>query len=268
MLKRAHHIALVLVVVFTLIFLNLPPRVTARLKLGLGSVFLPLFGLTSASQNLAAKAADSLVPRNELLQRNEALRKQNDQLNIQSAQLRETLNENNRLRQLLGWQRQQPWQLKLGKVVLREPANWWRNVQINLGSRDGLSNNLPVLSPEGFLVGRVDAVSLTTSQVVLLGDPNCKVAARIENETRDTGVVGASGPLDSDFVQMSFLSRNANLKPGQVVKSSGEGGIFPKDIPIGKVVDSHPVEYGLSTTARIKLSADLNALEEVWVRFK
>jgi rod shape-determining protein MreC len=47
--------------------------------------------------------------------------------------------------------------------------------------------------------------------------------------------------------------------------TSGIGGIFPKDIPIGKIVDSHPVEYGLNLAARVKLNANLSSLEEVWV---
>ena len=49
--------------------------------------------------------------------------------------------------------------------------------------------------------------------------------------------------------------------------TSGEGGIFPKGIPIGKIVDVQPVDYGSRTEARVKLAANLNALEEVWVMF-
>jgi len=101
--------------------------------------------------------------------------------------------------------------------------------------------------------------------VVLIGDSNCKVAALVENETRDTGVVGADGPLDTALVKLSHLSRMANLKPGQNVVTSGLGGLFPPGIPIGKIVDSRLVEYGLYTEARVKLAADLGALEEVWV---
>ena len=268
MLKRPHYIALGLVVLLTLVILNLPRQPMARIKLGIGSIFLPLFGVAGSARQAAKDASDAVLPRRELVKQNETLRRENQQLHIQAMQAEETLRENARFRQILGWQQQKPWQLKLGAVVLRDPANWWRMVQIDLGSRDGLSNNLPVLSPDGFLVGRISSVSLTHSQVVLLGDPNCKVAARVENESGDMGVIGASGPLDSEFVEMSFLSKNANLKPGQNVKTSGEGGIFPKEIPIGRVVDSRSVEYGLSTVARVKLGANLNALQEVWVRFK
>lgn len=267
MLKRPHYIALALVVVSTLIILNLPSQTMARLKLGIGSVFLPLFGLTAASQRLAGNAAETVIPRGELLRQNEALRRENLEFRTRLANTEKLAAENERLRKLFAWKQQKVWKLKLASVVLREPANWWRTVQIDLGSRDGVSANLPVLSTDGFLVGRVGSVSLTRSQVVLLGDPACKVAARVENETRDTGVIGASGPLGSEFVEMGYLSKTANLKPGQDVKTSGLGGVFPKDIPVGKIVDSHSVQYGLETVARVKLGANLDALEEVWVRF-
>ena len=105
---------------------------------------------------------------------------------------------------------------------------------------------------------------LFRSQVLLLGDPDCKVAALV-NETRDMGVVGAGGPFDSSLTTMSYLPKDANLKAGQSVVTSGLGGIFPKGIPVGKIVDSRQVEYGLYTEARVKLAANLSALEDVWV---
>jgi rod shape-determining protein MreC len=49
--------------------------------------------------------------------------------------------------------------------------------------------------------------------------------------------------------------------------TSGEGGIFPPGIPIGKIVDVQPVDNGLTTEAHVKLAANLSALEEVWVKF-
>ena len=266
MLKRPHYIALGLVVLLTLVILNLPSQTSARFKLGVGSLFLPLFGLASSSQQVASTMGDAVLPRRQLLGLNDDLRRENQQLRLQALQAQETSSENARLRQLVGWQRETSWKLKLAKVVLREPANWWRTVQIDLGSRDGLRGNLPVLTTDG-LVGRISSVGLTRSQVVLLGDPNCKVSARVENETRDTGVIGASGPLDREFVQLGFLSRNANLKPGQNVATSGEGGIFPKGIPIGKIVDVQATDSGLRTEAQVKLATNLSALEEVWVMF-
>jgi len=264
MLRRSHYIALGVVLGLTLLILNLPSRTAARIKLGIGSLFLPFFGLTNSAQRLAGKTADSALPRGELLRQNEALRIENQELRFRLMQSDKDGLENDRLRQLLGWQHQQPWKLKPGRVVLREPANWWRMVQIDLGSRDGVKTNLPVMTTDG-LVGRISSVGLTRSQVVLLGDPDCKVAARVLNPTRDTGVIGPGDPLDREFVEMGYLSRSADLKSGQEVITSGLGGLFPANIVIGKVVDAHTVEYGLYTVARVKLAANLSALEEVWV---
>ena len=267
MLKRSHYIALGLVMLLTLTIMNLPSRTKARVKQGIASLFASPFGLTRSAKETASKAGDYVMPRSELIKQNEALRLENEQLKLQLQEAEKTAKENIQLHKLLGFQQRTQLKLRPANVVLREPANWWRTVKIDLGTRDGLSNNLPVLTVDGFLAGRISSVSLTSSQVVLLGDPNCKVHARVE-DTGDTGVVGASGPLDSEFVEMNYLSKSANLKPGQNVKTSGEGGIFPRDIPIGKIMDTHSVEYGLATVARVKLAANLNALEQVWVRFK
>ena len=266
MLKRPHYIGLGLVVLLTLIMLNLPSRTTARLKQGIGSLFAPPVGLISSGRQLAGEAVDTALPRSELVRQLEALRQQNQELRLQAAQNEGVRRENDRLRQLLGWQqRPRHGSYKLARVIMREPSNWWRTIHIDLGTREGLTNNLPVLGPEGALIGRISAASLTRSQVVLLGDPNCKVAARVDNPARDNGVIGVSGPLESEFVEMGYLSRNADIKPGQNVWTSGLGGIFPKDVLIGKIVEAHAQEYGLYTVARVRLAANLNALEEVWV---
>lgn len=264
MLKRQHYIALGLIVFLTLVILNLPGKATARMKLGLGSLFVPLFGLANSAQHLGARAGDAVLPRSELIREKEALERQNEELRLQLMQADGVARENDRLRRLLAWQPNKAWKLKPAHVVLVEPSNWWRTVQIDLGSRDGVKVDSAVLTAEG-LVGRISSVSLTRSQVVLLGDPNCKVAARVENASRDTGVIGGSGPLETGICEMAYLSRTADLKPGQNVWTSGLGGIFPKDILIGKILDSRSEDYGMSAVARVKLAANLGSLEEVWV---
>ncbi len=266
MFRKKHYLALGAVTLVALLILSLPPSATSRLKLALGSLFLPLFGLNTTAQQLPVDLASSVLPRRELLKQVAALRSQNEQMKVLALQAAATARENDQLRALLGKQRQLPWNLKLANVVMRDPANWWRSVQIDLGSRDGVQEKMPVLTAEG-LVGRVSSVELTRSQVVLIGDPNCKVSALVENQAHDMGVVMASGPLDNSLVQLTYLAGSANLKPGQNVVTSGLGGIFPKGIPLGQVVDSRPVEFGLYTEARVKLSANLGALEQVWVLF-
>jgi rod shape-determining protein MreC len=271
MFKRKNYFALGAVVLVTLAIFSLPPRATSRLKLAVGSLFLPLFGLANTAQQLPVTAADAILSRHELIQENENLRRENQQLKFLQLQSAATARENDQLRSAIGWQQQKPWKLKLANVVMRDPANWWRTAQIDLGSRDGLHENLPVLMNNDLnqpcLIGRISSVGLTRSQIILIGDPNCRVSARVENPTHDIGVLGAGGPLDDSLVGLSYLSSGANLKSGQSVVTSGEGGIFPPGIPIGQIVDAQQVEFGLYTEARVKLNANLGALEEVWVLF-
>ncbi len=265
MLNRSHYIALGVVVLVTLILLNLPSHTTARLKVAIGSLFLPLFGLANSSDQLANKAGDVITTRNELLKQNEALRDENQELRLQAIQAQEITRENARLRQIIGWKQTKPWTLKLAKVVLHDPANWWRTVQIDKGRLDGITLNLPVMTIDG-LVGRISSVGPATSTVVLIGDRDCKVAAEI-SETQDTGVIGATDLADNSLVTLGFLKPNAKLTPGYQVITSGQGGIFPPGIPIGKIADSREVDSGLSAEARVKLTAKLSSLDEVLVVF-
>ena len=266
MFKRNNFIALGIVALVTALVLSLPSRAVSHIKLAASSLFLPLFGLANGAQQLPASLADSVLPRRELLKQIDNLQRENQRLQTLQLQNAAIAHENDQLRSSLGWQRQAPWKLKLANVVMRDPANWWRTVEIDLGSRDGLTDNLPVLTNDG-LVGRVASVGLMRSQIVLLGDPNCRVSALVENPAHDVGILIASGPLDNSLAELTYLASSANLKSGQSVVTSGLGGIFPKGIPIGQIVDARPVEFGLSTEARVKLSANLGALEQVWILF-
>lgn len=251
-------------VLLALVLLNLPTGVTTRLKLALGSVFLPLFGLASSSQQMTEKLSDAVLPRSVLVDQYRQLRVENQELRLRVQHGEEALRENERLRRLLAWQPRSPWKVRLARVVLREPANWWRSVEIDLGSRDGVVSDSPVLTPEG-LVGRIGAVSMTRSQVLLVGDPNCRVSALIENGRRDLGILGVSSPLLEGLVELNYLPHSVEVQPGQNVVTSGLGGVYPKGIPIGKVVDVRAVDYGLYSQARVKLAANLSGIEEVWV---
>ncbi len=266
MFKR-HYIALALVVVMVLVLFNLPSQTAAKFKLAISGLFFPLFSLAGSASQAAEKVGNAVIPRRDLVRQNEQLRLENEELRLRAAQAEEAFRENERLRQLLGWQKQQLARYKAARVIARDPANWWRTVQIDLGSRDGIRPNMPVRTLEG-LVGKVSSVGATRSQVVLLGDPNLRVSAIVQ-ETRETGIIysGTANPLEHNIVDMGYLLRNSQLKPGHTVVTSGEGGVFPKGIPIGRVVESRSADYGLSTEARIKLFARMNAIEEVWVMF-
>jgi rod shape-determining protein MreC len=270
MLKKSQYIILAFVVLLVLGLLQLPGGMMGQVKLAISGLFLPLFGLSNSTHAWLDEAREGLVPNRELLRQIEPLRRKNQELQLlqqQDAQLR---NENARLRGQLGWAQQQPWKVRLARVIARDPANWWRSLEIDLGSRDGLRGNLAVLTADG-LAGRVQNVGQTRSQVVLLWDPNLRVAAVVEMSGgltgNETGIITAnsSAPQAEGMIDLELLSGASGVRPGQRVVTWGAGGVFPKGILIGKIVDVRTKEYGLTTEARVKLAADLGALEEVWV---
>ena len=267
MLKRPHYIALGVVVLGTILVLKLPTRAAVNLKSAASGFFLPLFGAAGSVESLAVKSSYAVLPRAELIRQIQQLQKEKHESQVRLMQADEALRENGRLRQQLGLMRQIPWKLKPGRVVARDPANWWRTIKIDVGARDGVVTNATVLAAEG-LVGRVSQVGYAHSQVVLVGDPDCRVTVLVgDDKSREQGVIApaSSSPLDETLVELSYLSRNSKLAAGQLVVTAGHGGIFPKGIVVGQLADFRSVGYGLYKEAYVRLAVKMNQLEEVWV---
>lgn len=266
MFKRPQYIALGVVVLLTIVLLKLPSRAAANFKRAVAGMFLPMYGLAGSTEDLVIKSSYAVLPRHALAARIEELEREKQSMQLQVMQAAETLKENERLRAQFGVTRQHPWNKKLARVVGRDPANWWRTIQIDLGARDGVATNAPVFTAAG-LVGRVSEVGFAQSQVILVGDPACRVAVRI-GETREDGIIApsSSSPLDDTLVELGYLSRHSKLVPGQLVVTSGEGGIFPKGLIVGQVADVRAAGYGLYKEARVSLAVKMNTLEEVWVK--
>lgn len=264
MLKKAPYILLGVVALTVLVVLKLPDRAAARVKLTVGSLFLPLFGVAASGQHLVEKAGNAVASRADLLAQNEKFRLENQELRVRLAQSAELQRENDQLRRQFGFTRNTTWKVRPAHVIARDPANWWRGLWIDLGRRDGLREDLAVVTPEG-LAGRLADVAETRSRVVLLGDPSCRVAVRVA-EAQEHGVISAAGGvLNGSLVGLGCLSKSDRLKSGQLVETSGLGGVFPAGIRVGHILDLRSVDYGLATEARVKLLVNLNYLEEVWV---
>lgn len=265
MLKRTHYLALAGAGLLTLGLLNLPVSFQTRVKSVVGASFLPLFGIRAATDALLDRAGYQVLPRSILIDHLLRLEHENAELKVAALRSADTLAENQRLRATLGEAPKGPWHLKLARVVGRDPTTWWRTLQINLGSKDDLRPDLVVMSGEG-LVGRISQAGLTHSQVSLVGDAECGVAVVVK-ETRDLGIIkpGQTLPGDGGLVEMTLLQNCPGIMAGQAVLTSGLGGIFPAGLPVGTIVDTRNENGNVFTTARIRLAAKLNRLEEVWV---
>jgi rod shape-determining protein MreC len=146
----------------------------------------------------------------------------------------------------------------LAAVIGRSAGDWWQQVVISRGSRDGVREGYIVTGPGG-LIGRVIAVSPSSSRVLLVSDATSRVGARI-SRSRATGYVrGQTGQQ----VIMEFFDKMPDVREGDVVVTSAYSQLFPADMPIGRVVD---LDLGKSPAPEvtIELSAPLSVLE--WVR--
>lgn len=254
------------VLLTVLLLLVMPESARARLKSAIGGLFLPLIGISTTGQVALESIGQLGATNSESSPTNQALGQAPASLSELQNEVDRLRSANKDLSELLALEPLIPWETKLVRVVGRDPFNWWRRIKINLGSKKGIRFNQPVISVKGYLVGRVSEVGPLTSWVILLGDPNCKFSALIKGSRSQGGIVSPRQySSDPRVVELTYLPNDVELRPGQAVVTSGLGGGFPKEIPVGQVVDSWVSKDGLYVEARIKLHANLNQLETVRV---
>lgn len=204
--------------------------------------------------------------RRQLARENRQLRADNDLLRQQLRALSETGRENLRLRQLLQLKEHTNHRTISARVIGRDASNWWKSIQLDRGSADGVRQNMAVVNADG-LVGKTVAVTQGESRVLLLLDPSCKVSALLQDSRQHGIVAGVQAAWASQpRCRMTFVDRHAKITPGEAVISSGLGGVFPKGILIGTVVRAQlNQQSGMYQDVEIKPAADFRRLEEVLV---
>lgn len=190
---------------------------------------------------------------------NAALRAEAGGLRVQGLQRAETEQENARLRRLLDLRERLPLSALAGEVVGRESGGWVRAITVNRGRGSGVAQQTPVIVPEG-LVGRVVQVRPGASVVQLINDPASTVGAVVQR-TRTPGLVeGDAGGV----VRFKFMARDgAQVAPGDLIVTSGLGSLFPKGLPVGRVVAIEDKGSALFHFAVVAPAADFARVEEV-----
>ncbi len=190
---------------------------------------------------------------------NASLRGDNEQLRVQAMQASETREENARLRRLLLLRDRLPLATVAGEVIGREAGGWVRSLTVNRGRGDGITQQTPVIVPDG-LVGRVVQVHRGAAVIQLLNDPASTVGAVVQR-TRTAGLVeGDAGGT----VRFKFMARDgASVAPGDVVVTSGLGTLFPKGLPVGRVVRIEDKGSALFHFAVLAPAVDFSRVEEV-----
>jgi len=252
--------ALVLLLLF-----SLPGGCTSRIKGVFRNILTPVQGFFLQHGHSLKAGIDSVRGFGGLAEENHRLNE-----GIVSLQTKNRLNENLadenlRLRALLKFRNQQSTELIPAQVVTRSISGWWQSVGLGKGTSAGIRPNQAVISPEG-LVGRTTEVSAWAAGVLLVSDPACKVSARVSRTGSFGLVVGRGVNLKGYPVsQMQFIHKDTPVRVGDEVVTSGLGGVFPRDILIGRIETIHMEEAGLYQVADILPQAVINLTDVVFV---
>ncbi|MCM3704432.1 MULTISPECIES: rod shape-determining protein MreC [Cytobacillus] len=155
---------------------------------------------------------------------------------------------------------------KQATVIGRNPDRWHEMLIINKGKNAGIEPNMAVITSKG-LIGKVKSSNTFTSTVQLLSsmDPTNRISAKIQaGENNFFGLIEGYDK-EKGLLLLKRIPYDAKVKKDQNVITSGLGGVFPESLPIGKVVDVVPDEFGLTQTAYVKPGADFYDIGHVMV---
>jgi rod shape-determining protein MreC len=244
-------------------FLTFGPDSTRKFQAGVYQLLAPFLTSGSGLQKQITSVRTGLKSLEELEKENSSLQVDNRQLRATNQALRDVEREVNRLRHALNYRERSVFKLVPAVVVARDSSTWWRTITINRGKEDGIEGDMPVVTDEG-LVGKTTTVSASISVVLLIADENCKIAASVEG-TREQGIVSGERVTTgvTPILNLNFLSKQADLKPGQKVYTTGVGGVFPSGLLVGVVKTFHL--RALDAQAQLAPGVDLSHLEDVFV---
>ncbi len=226
---------------------------------------------------------DGVLQRTRQVAQNRELAVTVERLALDVARLQTVAAENRRLRAMLDLPAPPTYRL-VGCAVLSQGGStgWQRLIRLGKGRSAGLQAGDPVLVADG-LVGRIENVSLHTSDVLLLCDVNCRIACELDQPP--TGLMAVRGVLAGgggragggealqflyvmDPLRLRFLKRDVEVAPQTRVVTSGLGGVFPRGLLVGYVLESAVDAAGLFREAAVMPAADLGNLQIVFVLAK
>jgi rod shape-determining protein MreC len=190
----------------------------------------PVGSSLSAAGGSAGEALSNLTRVSSLARENARLAQENAELRQRLAEDAETRSDNAKLRQELGLEVAGTLKQVTAEVVMFSPDSYRKFVTINKGAKAGIGPGMGVTS-RGMLVGTIVDVQPTTARIMLITDPEFKLAAK-DQETGATGIL--RGQLGRGLL-LDAIGQSDTVKPGDSVTSAGLGGVMPPGLFIGRV---------------------------------
>ncbi len=151
-------------------------------------------------------------------------------------------------------------------VITRNRSYWYQTLTIDKGSNDGLKKNMVAITKDG-LIGKIQNVTNYSSEIKLItaNDVNNKISVSIATTTGETTAILSGYNKENNLVLISGVDSRVDINKGDIVTTSGLGGMFPRGIYIGEVEQVTNDKYGLSKTLGVKTTQNFNNIHYVTV---
>lgn len=222
------------------------------------TIYEPIYKTISYPFSKADSAMSNLTSITSMRAENAKLVEQNKALQMEVNRLSELALAAERYSAILDIKQANPNYVKAAKVIARPPSGEYRVLALDKGEKDGIQNKMTAITPKG-LVGHVVQTMPYASKILLITDANSSVPAIVQRTRANAIVKGQSKSL----LKLKFLQRNEDVAFGDVVVTSGLGGIFPKGLVIGKVAKVIKEDFGVYQNAEVEPVINLELVEEV-----
>lgn len=241
-------------------------RGTSSLESAGGAAVAPAQGAVSGIGGWFSGIGEYFGSVKALRDENEALKSVNTSLQKQLSDMQGLSDENEELRKMLDLrEKQTSIDMVAASVSAKDPSNWYSTLTINRGKDSGIKENQPVVNSNRELVGQIVRVGNSWAEVVTILDTRSSIGA-IVRRSKEIGILEGNSELRVDGkCRLGYIERSADIVGGDFVETSGLGGVFPRGLVIGKVVEVHDENATMSKAATIEPLADIGKLNEVFV---
>ena len=253
----------ILILIIIVIATNIKADDLSSIEGIVGKIFMPIQnGLTYVKNQLSGNNA-FFTDINNLSKENAELKQKNSELEQQLRELEIIKAENETLKEYMNLKDKYTQYTTIPAYVInKDISNYNENIIINVGSKDGIEENMAVISEKG-LVGHVISVTEDTAKIETIVDTASTVSCTITS-TRDNLI--ARGTLDNvSTLKAGNIPTDATVLQGDTVETSGLGGIYPKGILIGTIKNVVNTKNITDRYAEIETAVDFEKLETVLV---
>jgi len=229
----------------------------------IGTVVTPIVKVSSGISDKVAGFFNMLLTAKDTENENKELKSELSQAYDKLSDYEKYKNENEQLKEMLGIKEENPdYEMEAATVIGRDSASAFGKFTVNKGSLNSVELNDPVITDEG-LVGIITHVGPTYSVVTTILDPDINVGI-YNSRTQETGVVSGSAELsDKGKTKLRLLPRDTALLSGDIIETSGIGGMFPSGILLGTVDLIGAENSGVSMYAEIRPLVDVTEVSNV-----